>query len=150
MTAADQFAAQKAAQAPSTRRGPTTLRDALAMVVAAEGSDLHVTAYLPPMMRQHGSLQPIPGFPVWDQETVEQEVLGLLRDDQLEKFKHDGELDIAYELSPQARFRMNVYRQRGAVGTVMRYVTTKIRNLDDLNMPLLWRSSPSSPRDWSW
>ncbi len=105
------------------------------MMVAAEGSDLHVTAGLPPMMRQHGSLQPIPGFPVWDQEMVEREVLSLLRDEQLEKFKQEGELDIAYELSPQARFRMNVYRQRGAVGTVMRHVTTNIRNLDDLNMP---------------
>ncbi|WP_246126177.1 type IV pilus twitching motility protein PilT [Nesterenkonia populi] len=136
MTTADQFAAQKAASQPaSSRRGPTTLRDALAMMVAAEGSDLHVTAGLPPMMRQHGSLQPIPGFPVWDQEMVEREVLSLLRDEQLEKFKQEGELDIAYELSPQARFRMNVYRQRGAVGTVMRHVTTNIRNLDDLNMP---------------
>lgn len=134
ISAADRFSQMSSPQA-GLQRGPSSLRDALAMLVAADGSDLHISAGLPPMMRQHGGLKPVPGFPVWDTYAVEREILELLSTDQRQKFSAQNELDIAYELSPQARFRMNVFRQRGAVGAVMRHVATQIKSLEDLGMP---------------
>lgn len=134
VSVADRFTQRMGPQA-AVRRNPSDLRDALSLLVAAEGSDLHITAGLPPMMRQHGELKVVPGFPTWDADAVEREVTALLSPQQQQQFSHEHELDIAYELSPQARFRMNVFRQRGVVGAVMRHISTQIRSLEELGMP---------------
>ncbi|WP_345750788.1 type IV pilus twitching motility protein PilT [Microbacterium rhizophilus] len=114
---------------------PFTVVDALHRVVADGGSDLHITAGVPPMMRLHGSLRPIDGAPVWTADDVRREVTSLLSPEQLAQFDSSHELDFAYPLSPGARFRANIYQQRGTTGAVFRFIPTNIKSLAELGMP---------------
>ncbi|MGV9769531.1 type IV pilus twitching motility protein PilT [Microbacterium sp. NPDC003461] len=110
-----------------------TIHDALRRLVADGGSDLHITVGIPPMMRLHGELRPIPGAPVWMPEDTHREILGLLTRDQLNAFEKEQELDFAYAAG--ARFRVNVFVQRGSVGAVFRMVPVNIKPLSELGMP---------------
>jgi twitching motility protein PilT len=107
----------------------------LTMLVERGGSDLHITAGIAPCMRINGDLTPLPGrdrlLPV-DTETL---IRSVLSDAQWQKFDATQELDTAYALPGVSRFRMNVYRQRGAVGAVMRAIPHKIRSLEELGLP---------------
>lgn len=114
---------------------PVTLLDALQRLVADGGSDLHVTAGVPPMMRLHGSLRPVEGAHVWGTDDTRREILGVLSREQLNAFEKDQELDLAFAPFPGSRFRMNVFVQRGAVGAVFRLIPTNIKTLADLGMP---------------
>ena len=129
-----------------TRIQPFTVLDALHRVVADGGSDLHITAGVPPMMRLHGSLRPIEGAPVWTADDVRREVMSLLSDEQREHYETTHELDFAYPLSPGARFRANIYRQRGATGAVFRFIPTNIKSLAELGMPRAMSRFAELPR----
>lgn len=104
-------------------------------VVLAGASDLHVSAKAPPMMRVDGSLQPIPGFPVWTPEKVSQALESVLTATSKKRFEDDLELDFAYTLSETARFRVNLYRQRDSLGAAFRLIPTQIKKLDALGIP---------------
>ena len=107
----------------------------LTMLVERGGSDLHITAGIAPCMRINGDLKPLEGrdrlLPV-DTETL---IRSVLCDAMWQKFEASQELDTAYALPGVSRFRMNVYRQRGAVGAVMRAIPHKIRSLEELGLP---------------
>ena len=107
----------------------------LTMLVERGGSDLHITAGIAPCMRINGELRPLEGrdrlLPV-DTETL---IRSVLSDAMWTKFEASQELDTAYALPGVSRFRMNVYRQRGAVGAVMRAIPHKIRSLEELGLP---------------
>ncbi len=107
----------------------------LTLLIERGGSDLHITAGVAPCMRVNGDLTPLPGrdrlLPV-DTETL---IRSVLSDAMWQKFETSQELDTAYALPGVSRFRMNVYRQRGAVGAVMRAIPHKIRSLEELGLP---------------
>ena len=111
------------------------LDELLSLLVERGGSDLHLTAGIAPCFRVNGALKPLEGrdrlLPV-DTETL---VRSILSDAQWQRFDSSQELDTAYALPGVSRFRVNVYRQRGAVGAVMRAIPHKIRSLDELGMP---------------
>ncbi|MER7797887.1 type IV pilus twitching motility protein PilT [Microbacterium sp. NPDC096154] len=123
-----------------------TVVDALHRVVADGGSDLHITAGVPPMMRLHGSLRPIDDAPVWTSDDVLREIRTLLTPAQREQFESTHELDFAYPLSPGARFRANIYQQRGTAGAVFRFIPTKIKSLAELGMPRAIQRFAEMPR----
>ncbi len=125
---------------------PFTVVDALHRVVADGGSDLHITAGVPPMMRLHGSLKPIDGAPVWTADDVRREVTSILTAEQLAQFDSSHELDFAYPLSPGARFRANIYQQRGTTGAVFRFIPTNIKSLGELGMPRALSRFAEMPR----
>ncbi|MFL6162247.1 MAG: type IV pilus twitching motility protein PilT [Jatrophihabitantaceae bacterium] len=118
----------------------------LTLLIERGGSDLHLTAGIAPCMRINGDLTPLPGrdrlLPV-DTETL---IRSVLSDAMWQKFEASQELDTAYALPGVSRFRMNVYRQRGAVGTVMRAIPHRIRSLDELGLPQSVESFAHLPR----
>jgi twitching motility protein PilT len=99
------------------------------------GSDLHLTVGVPPMVRIHGHLRPIEGQPVLDPSSVKALVYGALDEDHIESFERDLELDTAYALPGRSRFRVNVFRQRGHLGAVMRAIPYEIPPFDSLGLP---------------
>jgi twitching motility protein PilT len=111
------------------------LDNLLTLLIERGGSDLHITAGIAPCMRINGDLRPLEGrdrlLPV-DTETL---IRSVLSDAMWQKFDATQELDTAYALPGVSRFRMNVYRQRGAVGAVMRAIPHRIRSLDELGLP---------------
>jgi len=108
---------------------------ALQQVLFTGASDLHVTANAAPMLRVDGGLNPIAGASVWSTEKVRFALDSLLTPLQRETFERELELDFAYTISASARFRVNFYQQRGAIGAAFRLIPTTIKTLEQLGVP---------------
>ena len=108
---------------------------ALTEVLGLGASDLHVTTNAIPMIRVDGGLRPVDGLSVWNKDKVAAALTSILTDEQKATFDEELELDLAYTVSANARFRVNVYQQRGAMGAAFRLIPTDIVQLKDLGVP---------------
>src|ERR1043166_3044702 len=97
------------------------LPDLLKTLVEAGGSDLHITTQSPPQIRVHGHLQRPQPADMPPSET-KQLVYSVLTDSQKKRFEESNELDFSFGLKGLARFRCNVFNQRGAVAAVYRVI----------------------------
>lgn len=107
----------------------------LRVLADADGSDLHVKVGSPPRIRVNGNLVKLveePTVSVADTESMAGEVL---RGELQEKFERTNEADCAYSVSGLGRFRVNVFRQRGTIGLVLRRVLTSAPTFEDLGLP---------------
>ena len=108
---------------------------ALQALVVLGASDLHVTSNAPPMVRVDGALRPMAGESPWNRDRVQTALRSILSPAQRDAFERDLELDIAYAISANVRFRVNIYQQRGAIGGAFRLIPSRITPLRDLGMP---------------
>src|SRR6516162_7979607 len=122
-----------------------TLPELLQTLVEMNGSDLHITTNTPPQVRVHGHLQRLPLADLAAAET-KQLVYSVLTDAQKKRFEETMELDFSFGIRGLARFRCNVFNQRGAVGAVYRVIPEKIRSLQDLNLPPVLGTLAERPR----
>ncbi|HLB11854.1 MAG TPA: type IV pilus twitching motility protein PilT [Dehalococcoidia bacterium] len=108
--------------------------DLLRTMVEREASDLHIKAGSPPVLRVDGVLQPLDkhGFLPGDMERF---LARLTAESQREALRRELELDFAYSLPGVARFRVNVFFQRGSLGMAIRTVPLQIASIDDLGLP---------------
>jgi twitching motility protein PilT len=111
------------------------LADFLMAVIEKEASDLHITGGLPPMVRVHGELEALPGYRRLLPKDLQEIIYSMLTQKQREVFEENLELDISYQLPGKARFRVNVFQQRDALGAVMRRIPFEIKTLDELGLP---------------
>jgi twitching motility protein PilT len=109
--------------------------DFLEQVISGGASDLHLTSGLPPMIRVHGELKPIRGYRRLAPKDLQELMYAFLNQKQRETFEENLELDVSYSLPGKARFRVNVFRQRDAMGSVMRLIPFEIKSIDDLGLP---------------
>lgn len=126
---------EAAPELPEPRGDEQDLLVALQWVVRVGASDLHVTAESPPTMRVDGSLVPLEEFGIWSRERVERAINAILTGPQREQFERELELDFAFQLSDTARFRVNIYQQRSAQGAAFRLIPTRIRSIEELELP---------------
>ena len=122
-----------------------TLPDLLRTTLEMGASDLHVTAGTPPQVRVNGSLQRLPMPDLTPAET-KQLAYSVLTDAQKKRFEEALELDFSFGVRGLARFRCNVFSQRGAVGAVYRVILEKIRNFRDLGLPEVVSALADRPR----
>lgn len=108
--------------------------DLLRLIVEKQGSDLHLTVGSPPMLRLQGKLWPT-DLPILTAKETRRLVFQFLNNDQRERFEHDLELDISYELEKVARYRCNIFLSRLGIGAVFRVIPTDIKTLQDLRLP---------------
>jgi twitching motility protein PilT len=123
------------ALSPEYRNADPDIIAALQQVLFTGASDLHITANAAPMLRVDGGLSPVAGASIWGADKVRAALLSLLSNDQLARFEEHLELDLAYTLSTSARFRVNMYQQRGAIGAAFRLIPTTIKTLEQLGVP---------------
>src|SRR6187431_1121035 len=123
----------------------TTLPELLKAVVDMQGSDLHISTSTPPQIRVHGHLQRLPMPDLTPSET-KQLVYSVLTDAQKKRFEETQELDFSFGIKGLARFRCNVFSQRGAVGAVYRLIPEQIRSFGDLGLPLVLATLAERPR----
>jgi twitching motility protein PilT len=121
-------------QSPLIDADPDLLA-ALQEVVFSGASDLHVTSNAAPMIRVDGSLHPVTDDVVWNRARVTKALLSILTPAQQEAFEKELEFDFAYTISANARFRVNFYQQRGAIGAAFRLIPTEIKQLEQLGVP---------------
>ena len=113
------------------------LREALALVVRNEGSDLHLKVGSRPLVRVHGKLGPVEEFDRLKSEDTERllrEMLGA-QPRKIEEFEADNEVDFSYAIEGLARFRVNAFRQRGTVSIAARVIPFAVRTVADLGLP---------------
>src|SRR5215204_3014644 len=122
-----------------------TLPELLHTLVASEGSDLHITTDTPPQIRVHGHLRRLEGADMTP-ATTKQLTYSVLTDAQKKRFEESSELDFSFGIKGLARFRCNVFNQRGAVGAVYRLIPEKIRSFGDLGLPAVLATLAERPR----
>jgi twitching motility protein PilT len=121
--------------------------DALLRDLAArEGSDLHLKVGSPPLMRFDGVLGPVEGQEPLRPEETEAMAHHLMSDERWRDFLERHEADLAYGLQGVARFRVNVFRQRGSVSVVLRLVRVGSPSFEDLGLPPVVRELAEEPR----
>ncbi|MEK9173603.1 MAG: type IV pilus twitching motility protein PilT [Patescibacteria group bacterium] len=111
------------------------LKELLVTTAKQNASDLHIGVGRRPIIRVDGSLVPIQKENIITPEEAEGLVLSLLTPTQKERFLKEKQLDFAYSLEDKARFRVNVYFQKGFMAAALRLIPTRIRTLEELNLP---------------
>src|SRR5213082_1994959 len=122
-----------------------TLSELLKKMIEMGGSDLHITTNSAPRVRVHGHLRPLDMPPLTAADTKSL-AYSVLTDAQKHRFEENLELDFSFGLKNLARFRGNVFNQRGAVGAVFRTIPWEIKGFDALGLPLVVKGLCDKPR----
>jgi twitching motility protein PilT len=122
-----------------------TLPELLHKVVEVNGSDLHITTKTPPQIRIHGHLERLE-LPELSSADTKQLTYSVLTDGQKKRFEETLELDFSFGIQGLARFRCNMFHQRGSVGAVYRLIPEKIRAFHELNLPPVLATLAERPR----
>jgi twitching motility protein PilT len=111
------------------------LNEILQIALRGGASDIHLKAGLPPMFRVDGSLVPLKDGKRLPPEDVARMAFGIMNEFQKEKFKASNEVDLAYGVPGLGRFRVNIFQQRGTIGSVLRVIPFKVMTIKDLLLP---------------
>ncbi len=111
------------------------MHDLLERTLNEGASDLHLTSGVPPTIRVSGRLLAFTDYPLLHPVEIRRLIYSILTQRQREKLEVDLELDLAYTLPGRARFRVNVYFQRDAIGCAFRLIPTRIRTTQELGLP---------------
>src|SRR3974390_1790550 len=122
-----------------------TLSELLKKMIEAGGSALHITTNSAPRVRVHGKLRPMDMAPLTAADTKAL-AYSVLTDAQKHRFEENLELDFSFGLKNLARFRGNLFQQRGAVGAVFRTIPWEIKNFDALGLPAVVKGLCEKPR----
>lgn len=112
--------------------------DLLRAASNSNGSDLHLTVNLPPMVRRDGKIVPLP-YEAATHRDIQRLIYDILTTEQIEKFERSKELDFSYGVKGLGRYRFNVYKQRSSVGAAMRVIPSVIPSLESLRLPPVLR-----------
>ncbi len=115
-------------------------------VVHRRASDLHLSAGAPPTLRVRGRLVRIEGYPVLSGEDTREIVYSILSGDQRQRLETNWQLDFAYSIPGHARFRVNAYYQRGAIGAAFRLIPFGLSSIDELGLPAAVHEFTRRPR----
>jgi twitching motility protein PilT len=111
------------------------IQQLLQLVVTQNASDLHMAVGLPPTLRIDGRLVRIPNEPPFTPQSIEALIKTFLNSEQLERLTVNKELDFAISFSQDARFRVNVYHQKGTMAAALRRIPLKIPTIEGLKLP---------------
>src|SRR6266403_1767632 len=122
-----------------------SLSDLLKRMLEMNGSDLHITTNSPPQVRVHGHLVPL-DLPQMTPAETKQLAYSVMTDSQKHRFEEHLELDFSFGLKGLARFRANVFNQRGATSAVFRVIPFEIKNFNQLGLPAVVAKLCEKPR----
>jgi len=143
-------AAPPTTEEPTRAGQPKTLEDLhidelLHVVVDRNCSDLHVCAQSEPIIREDGKLKRL-NYEKFTPQQVQRMMYEIISDDQVTRFEQTKELDFSYQLPRRARFRVNMYRDRGACAAAFRLISSRIPTVEELNLPPILKQLSEKPR----
>jgi twitching motility protein PilT len=112
-----------------------TIQQLLDLTITKKASDLHIVVNFPPMMRIHGELLPVPGESTINPPEIESIISSLINPMQKQRFEENLELDFSIDFQGKARFRVNLYRQKGYPAADFRLIPNLIPALSELGLP---------------
>ncbi len=115
-------------------------------VVRQKASDLHITSGSPPMLRKRGQLVPMEGLQNLTPTDTREIIYTILNSSQRQRLETDWQLDFAYSVPGQGRFRVNAYFQRGSLGAAFRLIPNETVPIEKLGLPPVVRSFAKKPR----
>jgi twitching motility protein PilT len=121
------------------------IEDLMEQLIELGGSDMHLQAGAPVYFRISGKLQPISEDPLTAQE-CQKLIFSMLNNTQRKDLEQNWELDCSYGVKGLARFRVNVYKERGYYAAALRALSSKIPNFDQLGLPDIVREMSERPR----
>jgi twitching motility protein PilT len=124
---------------------PVNLHQLLKAMIEKGASDLHITTGSPPQLRIDGDLVPLRVPPLSPVDT-KQLCYSILTDAQKHKFEEENELDLSFGVKSLARFRANLFMQRGAVAAAFRTIPFKILTFQELGLPPVISEIANRPR----
>ena len=124
---------------------PPSLNQLLKAMVDQGGSDLHITTNSPPQIRVDGVLKPINVPPLTPTET-KQLAYSILTDNQKHRLEENLEIDFSFGIKGLARFRANVFHQRGAIAAAFRQIPYEMRGFRELGLPAVVERLCEKPR----
>src|SRR3954464_9638989 len=124
---------------------PPTLNELLKAMVEQGCSDLHLTTNSPPQVRLDGKLKPLNYPPLTPSET-KQIAYSILTDNQKHRLEENLEIDFSFGIKGLARFRANVFHQRGAIAAAFRQIPYEIRGFRELGLPTVIERMCEKPR----
>src|SRR2546427_99687 len=110
------------------------IAELLMLTLDRKGSDLHITVGLPPSVRIHGEVEPLP-MPVLSRDDTHTLVYGIMNDAQKARFEGTRDIDFSLDFGEAGRFRVNAFFGRQGVGAVFRVIPTRIRSVAELGIP---------------
>lgn len=129
----------------------------LNIVCDLNASDLHICQQSPPVVRHDGKLKRL-NYEMFIPENIQRMLYEIVSDDQIQRFETTLELDFSYALpvpfhqrvpggpTARSRFRVNMYRDKGAVAAAFRLISTRIPTVEELKLPLVLKSLTEKPR----
>lgn len=113
------------------------IQQLLDLTIKQNASDLHLSVGFPPMLRIHGDLMPVSGEDPSTPEQIESLITPLLSNYQKNIYQQNFELDFSFDFQSKARFRVNIYKQKGYSAAALRLIPFRIPSLEELGMPLV-------------
>jgi len=144
-TSAPQIKDEKRSKEEARQEEILHVDDLLRIMIESRASDLHLSVGCPPMLRIDGDLSAITAEKLTPTRMNEL-IYAVLSDEQIGEFENKWELDFAYSVRGLSRFRVNVHRQRGTIGSVFRAVPVDPPSLEALGMPEVVTKLSSRPR----
>ncbi len=111
------------------------LKELLTTTVKEQASDLHISCGHPPVLRVQGTLIPLLKKKKITPEESEGLARVLLPDDRYQRLLKEREIDFSFDFEGIARFRVNVFFQKGNISCVLRLIPSKIPTIEELNLP---------------
>jgi twitching motility protein PilT len=123
-----------------------TLHQLLKQMIDMGGTDLHITTHCPPQVRVDGALKPLTEHPPLSPIDTKRLSYSVLTDVQKHRFEENLELDFSFGVKGLARFRSNVFSQRGAVAAAYRRIPYEIMSFRELGLPPIIEQLCKKPR----
>ena len=122
-----------------------SIRKLLKVMHDQDASDLYIAAGAPPSYRVKGSVRPLGNKPL-NATQCEQLANACMTERQKATFSDEFEMNLSLQFPEIGRFRVNIFKQRGAVGMVIRVITTEIASIDDLKLPDVFKDISMTKR----
>ena len=113
----------------------TQLKELLSLTIVQQASDLHLSCGHVPVLRISGALVPLLKKKKLSAEDTQGLARALMTDEQFSRFLKEKEIDFSYNFEEKARFRVNIFFQRGHVSCALRLIPSKIQTIEELNLP---------------
>ena len=124
----------------------STLVNIARTALRSGASDIHIKSGAPPYLRINGALTTIPRTASLTPELVATMAWEVMNKKQRETFKRDLDVDFSWSIPGLARFRVNAFRQRQQISVVLRTIPTRVKTIDDLNLPAVLKTIAARPR----
>lgn len=124
----------------------TQLKELLELTVKQQASDLHIAVDHPPVLRIASRLVPLIKEKKLSSKDTQGLATALMSENQQQRFLEEKDIDFSYSFEERARFRINIFFQRGNVACALRLIPAKIKNINELNLPSVLHDFCKAPQ----